>query len=165
MGIRLRFIVFFILSGFFIWLDQITKKMAVKHLMHQSEKVLIPDILEFRYLENRGAAFGILQGGHILFYIVAVIVIVAIFYIIYRMPASKRFFPLFICLMFIFSGAIGNQIDRVLQGYVVDFIYFSFINFPIFNIADIYVSMATISLAILLIFVYKEEELRFVGLG
>jgi signal peptidase II len=66
-------------------------------------------------------------------------------------------------LVFIAAGAIGNLIDRVRLDYVVDFFYFSLINFPIFNVADIYVTFAAVVLVILLLFVYKEEDLEFLS--
>lgn len=61
------------------------------------------------------------------------------------------------------AGALGNFIDRTLQGYVIDFFYFKWINFPIFNVADIYVTTAVILLLVLVLFYYKEEELDFIG--
>ena len=67
--------------------------------------------------------------------------------------------PLRAVALFIASGAVGNMIDRVALGYVVDFFYFELIDFPIFNVADIYVTCATIILAILILFYYKDEEL------
>ena len=73
------------------------------------------------------------------------------------------YIKLHVALVFITSGAIGNLIDRVRLDYVVDFIYFSLINFPIFNVADIYVTLSTIYLVILLLFVYKESDLEFLS--
>ena len=70
--------------------------------------------------------------------------------------------PLFYILCFIFAGALGNFIDRVMYAYVVDFIYISLINFPIFNMADIYISIATTVLIVCLLFIYKEEDFRFI---
>ena len=72
----------------------------------------------------------------------------------------KRYF----LLVLIFSGAIGNMIDRIRLSYVVDFFYFVLIDFPIFNMADIYVSVACVLLAVLLLFVYKDEDLEFISL-
>ena len=64
-----------------------------------------------------------------------------------------------ITLVFLLSGAIGNFIDRMIRGFVVDFFYFSLIDFPIFNVADIYVTVSFVVLAVLILFVYKEEDL------
>ena len=66
-------------------------------------------------------------------------------------------------LSLIAAGAIGNMIDRIRFDYVVDFIYFVLINFPIFNVADIYVTVSTVALVVLLLFVYKENDLNFIS--
>lgn len=157
-----RFICFTIISILAICLDQLTKAAAVKYLMDDYFP-FIKNILEFVYTENRGAAFGILQGGKIFFYIVAIIVSIVIIRCIYIMPDSKRMLPLMFSLNFIFAGAWGNIIDRIYRSYVVDFIYFKPINFPVFNVADIYVSLAVVSLMFLLIFYYKEDEIEFLS--
>ena len=70
--------------------------------------------------------------------------------------------PLFYILCFIFSGAVGNFIDRVMYAYVVDFIYIRLIDFPIFNVADMYISIATAVLIICLLLLYKEEDFSFI---
>ena len=75
-----------------------------------------------------------------------------------KLPATRHFFWLNAVAVLFFAGAIGNFIDRVRQGYVVDFFYFSLINFPIFNVADIYVTAAAFLLIFLCLFYYKEED-------
>ena len=70
-----------------------------------------------------------------------------------------RFLPLQVCGVLVFAGAWGNCIDRLSHGYVIDFFYFILIDFPIFNVADIYVTVAAFVLVILLLFYYKEEDL------
>ena len=142
-----------------ILFDQWTKGLAVKHLMDQEPFVIIPDVFQLRYLENRGAAFGMMQGQQIFFVISALIAVSAILYIYFKMPWEKRFHPLRMVGICIGAGAIGNLIDRVILGYVVDFFYFELIDFPIVNVADIYVTCATIILALLILFYYKEDEL------
>lgn len=142
-----------------ILFDQWTKGLAVKHLMDQEPFVIIPDVFQLRYLENRGAAFGMMQGQQIFFVISALIAVSAILYIYFKMPWEKRFHPLRMVGICIGAGAIGNLIDRVILGYVVDFFYFELIDFPIFNVADIYVTCATIILALLILFYYKGDEL------
>ena len=72
-----------------------------------------------------------------------------------------RYLPLLLVCELIFSGAIGNFIDRVRQQYVVDFIYFSPIDFPVFNVADIYVTVGCALMVVLFLFYYKDEELGF----
>ena len=144
------------------FLDQYTKKLAVDHLMGKSPIVLIPGVFELRYVENRGAAFGMLQGGRILFFILTAVVLVGILYILKIIPMTKRFLPLALTLSLLFYGAVGNLIDRTLNGFVVDFLYFSLIDFPVFNVADIYVTVSAFLLMYLFFFFYQENELSFI---
>ena len=118
--------------------------------------------MEFYYSENTGAAFSILQGKQWFFYIITVLVLFVICYIVFKLPFEKKFMPLFYILCFIFSGAVGNFIDRVMYAYVVDFIYIRLIDFPIFNVADMYISIATAVLIICLLLLYKEEDFSFI---
>lgn len=140
-------------------LDQCTKRLAVAHLKDQEPMVIIENVFQLRYLENRGAAFGILQGQRIAFIVITLIVIAAVFYCYWNIPYTCRFRLLRIIMVFICAGAIGNCIDRSVQGYVVDFFYFILIDFPIFNVADIYVTCAAVALVLTILFYYKEEDL------
>lgn len=149
-------VVFFILL---ILLDQWTKSLAVTYLMNQEPFVIIPGVFQLRYLENRGAAFGMMQGQQTLFVIMAFLAFAFISYAYFKLPWKRRFHLLRLVGLMIAGGAFGNLIDRVTLGYVVDFFYFELIDFPIFNVADIYVTVATIALALLILFYYKEEEL------
>ena len=125
MNTKLRqFFIFFIGLGVSIGLDQFTKHLAVVHLKGQKPFVLIKGVFEFYYSENRGAAFGIMQGKQILFFIITAAVLLVVILALVRMPASRRYLPLTACLFLLASGAVGNMIDRVSQGYVVDFLYF-----------------------------------------
>ena len=144
-----------------ILLDQITKQMAVQALSGGRVIPVIDRVLELLYVENNGAAFGLLQNGHGLFYVITLIVCGGILYTMIRMPKTAHYRPLAWTLTFIFAGAVGNLIDRVSHHYVVDFIYFMPIDWPVFNVADIYVSCGTAVLVLLLIFVYKEKDLEF----
>lgn len=142
--------------------DQYTKNLAVNHLMNKEPVDLINGVLQFCYLPNgnTGAAFGMLQGQQWLFLLIAGVISLAMFVIIYNMPFDKKYYLLIVLMTLIISGGIGNMIDRIKQSYVVDFIYFYLIDFPIFNVADIYVSVGTALLVILIIFVYKEEDIK-----
>ena len=127
------------ISGILTILDQWTKQLAVIHLQNQPDFSLIPGVLSFHYLENRGAAFGVFQNRQILFLIMTTAILLFILYALWKMPQEKKYRPLRLLSYFITAGAIGNLIDRVRLGYVVDFIYFSLIDFPVFNVADILV--------------------------
>lgn len=154
------FLAFFLSTALLIWLDQWTKGLAVAHLKDQPEIVLIPGVFELRYLENRGAAFGMLQGQQIFFFAVAAAVFILVLYALCRMPFTKRYLPLGICMVLLLSGALGNMADRVSQQYVVDFFYFCLIDFPIFNLADCYVTVAAFLMVLLTLWYYKDEELE-----
>lgn len=150
-----------VLAVILIVFDQLMKHAAVVSLKDRPAKVLIDGVLELRYLENRGAAFGILQNAQVFFTIITIAFIAASVYIILRVPKNRFFLPLIICFTFLFSGAIGNFIDRTANKYVVDFIYFSIIDFPIFNVADIYVTLSVIAIFAMILFRYKDKDMEF----
>lgn len=143
-------------------LDQITKHLAVLHLKNQENFILIKGIMELEYLENHGAAFGILQNQQTLFLILFFVFLVAVGYAYVRMPKKKRYAALHLIALFIIAGGIGNQIDRILYGYVIDFFYFSLIDFPIFNVADIYVTVSIFLLILFILFYYKDEDFELI---
>ncbi|MDO4439315.1 MAG: signal peptidase II [Eubacteriales bacterium] len=146
-----------VLIGF----DQWTKKLAVEYLMNKPSIPLIKDVLELTYVENFGAAFGMMQGKHGFFTIIAICVTLFLLFAIAVIPLTKRYIPLMLSFVFIIAGALGNLVDRVLHTYVVDFIYFKLIDFPVFNVADIYISVSCAVLVLLVMFYYKDEELNF----
>lgn len=150
-----------VLMAVLVLIDQITKKLAIKHLKDKPDINLINGVFELKYLENRGAAFGMMQNQKVLFIIMAAIMLFVVMYILIKLPDSKRHIPLEICMIMIGAGAIGNLVDRCINTYVVDFFYFVLINFPIFNVADIYVTVSCAILIIVVLFVYKEEDLAF----
>lgn len=149
------------LIGFVILvgLDQWTKGLAVKHLMNRPPFVIWDGVFELLYSENRGAAFGMMQGKQFFFFLIALVVLAAVAYLLWKMPVTERYMPMAVCLMMVSAGAVGNMIDRIGQGYVVDFLYFKLINFPIFNVADCYVTISAFLLILLVFFYYREEEM------
>lgn len=150
-----------VLTVILIALDQWTKALAISHLEGKEDVVLLPGVLQLHYLQNTGAAFSMLEGRTFVFYVLTPVLCVAILYVFFKAPLEKRFLPIHLCCVFLIAGAVGNYVDRLRFGYVTDFIYFSLINFPVFNVADIYVtgSMAIAMLAMLV--VYKEEDLEW----
>lgn len=143
-----------------VFLDQFTKHLVVLHLKDQPPYVLIKQVFQLEYLENRGAAFGVLQNQRIFFYISVIVITIAVIWFYRHVPMEKKYLPLRICAVLILSGAFGNCIDRVRLNYVVDFFYFKLIDFPIFNVADIYVTVAAFLLVILILIYYKEDDLE-----
>ena len=135
------------LIGFVILvgLDQWTKGLAVKHLMHQPPFVIWDGVFELLYSENRGAAFGMMQGKQFFFFLIALVVLAAVVYLLWKMPVTERYMPMAVCLMMVSAGAVGNMIDRI--------------NFPIFNVADCYVTISAFLLILLVFFYYREEEM------
>ena len=147
-----------ILLLFLVLLDQGTKYFAIRYLKGNSGFPLIKNVLMLRYLENRGMAFGLLQNQILFLVLICVVFFAAIIYLLIKIPATVYYRPLFFTAVVVFTGALGNFIDRVFRGYVVDFIYFSLIDFPVFNVADIYVTCGIVALVFLMFFRYKEED-------
>jgi signal peptidase II len=146
-----------------IALDQFTKYLAVVHLEGKESIVIIPKVLELTFLKNSGAAFGILQNQKVFFVMIAIMILVVIAYVLFRIPNEKKYIIMQVILVMIASGAAGNMIDRIRNDYVVDFISFVIINFPIFNVADIYVTVSTILFIVLFLFYYKEKDFDFLS--
>jgi signal peptidase II len=146
---------YYLIAIFIILIDQVTKWLIVTK-MHLGESIpVINDILYITSHRNRGAAWGILQGQMWLFYVITVIVIVAIVYYIQKEAKGK--WLLGVSLAFMLGGAIGNFIDRLFRKEVVDFIhtYIFGYNFPVFNIAD---SALVIGVVLLMIQMLHDEK-------
>ena len=147
----MKYIIMIIL-GFII--DRITKVYAINNFINSPYE---GSLLNFTYLENRGAAFGILQDSRIFFIILTIVIVGYLLY--YFIKNYRTNMPILnLALAFIISGALGNFYDRLLNGYVVDFIEFAFVNFPIFNFADILVTVGSILVIIYLIFFEESEK-------
>ena len=144
-----------------IFFDRLTKYLAVTYLKGSEGITLIENGLRLQYLENHGAAFGILQNRQFVFWILSAAFIVLAILFFRKVPKNRYYRPLNICVTVLLAGAIGNFIDRIVNQYVVDFIYFQVIDFPIFNVADIYVTLSVIFLLILILFHYKEGDFFF----
>ena len=161
---KVKLLIFdFMLLILLVCVDQFTKYAAVLKLKNQPAFNIIDGVLEFNYLENRGAAFGMLQNQKSFFVFVAVIFLGVIIYVLTKTPDDKKYTKLHFLLVMIAGGAIGNMIDRLKLDYVVDFIYIVLINFPIFNVADMYVTFSTVILIIKILFVYNENDFHFLS--
>ncbi|MBO4934660.1 MAG: signal peptidase II [Clostridia bacterium] len=149
-------LLFFLLSAALVATDQITKALAVAYLKPVTTVPIIRDVLHLTYRENTGAAFSILNGFRWGFVILAVIVCGIVIYInVSRKIDSKLFYASSILVV---AGAIGNVIDRIATGAVVDFIDFRLIDFPVFNFADICLTVGVAMLFIYFLFFYGKEK-------
>ena len=135
-----------------IVLDQLVKSYVVQNIALGEVKTWIPNLVSLTYLQNRGAAFSMLQDQQLLFAVITLVVVVgAIWYLHKHMEDS---FWMVLGLTLIIAGGLGNFIDRISQGFVVDMFHLDFINFAIFNVADSYL---TVGVIILLLAMLKEE--------
>ena len=158
-------LIFWLGSVCLLLLDQWTKYLACIHLKDRIPVSVIEDVFCLQYLENRGAAFGILQGQKVFFVLITLVFLFLVFWIYHCLPADRRFYPVYVTMMLLLSGAVGNFIDRIFRNYVVDFFYFELINFPIFNVADMFVSIACVVGAVLILFSnkYKDDDFSFLS--
>ncbi|MGT2963911.1 signal peptidase II [Streptococcus acidominimus] len=136
-----------------IALDQWVKAWTVARLALNEQRTFIPKLLNLYYLRNYGAAYSILQNQQWFFTVVTLVVMsVAIWYFIKHIKGSLW---LLSSLSLVIAGGIGNFIDRLRLGYVVDMFHLDFIDFPVFNVADM---CLTVGVAILFIYMMKEEK-------
>jgi lipoprotein signal peptidase len=144
-----------------VGIDQGIKYWVKIALMNKEPFIIIPNVLNLQYCENSGAVWGIMSGKVDFLKILTLIILIAIVFFYFKIPTGKKYNILKILSVFIVAGAIGNLIDRFVLGYVVDFIYFEIINFPLFNFADSCLTVSSILLFILALFYYKEEDFAF----
>lgn len=141
-----------LISAGLISVDQVTKYLATLFLAGQGGVTFIPGILELRYARNQGAAFNMLTGYRWLLVILTAAALAVVLYILltHRLRYKSQQFS----LILIFSGGVGNLVDRILHGYVVDFFHTVFIEFPIFNVAD---SFIVVGVVVLLVCIFWQE--------
>lgn len=143
-----------VLSFIIIFLDQLSKNYAIKALKGSPARVIIPNWLKFTYVENYGAAFGILKDRKTFFIIITLVVIIIVSFFLFKYYHRINTFTK-IAFSLLLAGAVGNLIDRIRFGYVVDFIsvrLFNVYDYPVFNIADISIVLGTIIVVILILF-------------
>ncbi len=141
--------------------DQIVKYYASVMLDNSSSIIIYDGVLQLTYLKNYGGIFGVLQNQTIFIMFIVSVLVMIIIYLLTRLPDKPKFNVMHMLLSCLLAGSLGNLIDRIRFGYVIDFIYFIGIDFPIFNGADILISLSTVILLLLLVFYYKEKDLEF----
>lgn len=141
-----------------VLLDRVTKTWAVGALRGKDAIGIIPGALELTYVENRGMAFGLFQNRRWVFLVITVVVLAVVLYLYLRMSTARRYLLMRVSLLLLAAGAVGNFIDRLIQSYVIDFIYFSLIDFPVFNVADIYVTVSGFLIAFLVLFIFRDAD-------
>lgn len=140
----------FVIIAFIVLFDQLTKIWAASFLQGRDSLVLLKGVFQFTYLENRGAAWGMLADSRWVFMLLSTVAILfMIAYLIYTRKNRPILLTLSLC-MFI-GGGIGNMIDRVRLGYVVDFLDFNLIHFPIFNVADSFITVGAVLIILYLV--------------
>ena len=144
-----------VLTVIILILDQGTKIWAARFLSSRP-LILIPGVLELTYIENKGAVWGLMQGWRIVF-LLATFIFLCVIILFYIKKHNNMSILTRIIVSLLFSGAVGNLIDRVFLGYVRDMIYFSLINFPVFNIADSAITIAACLLVIETFFVKRQK--------
>ena len=139
-----------------VCIDLLSKHLAVFYLKGAESLPVIHNVINFTYVENTGAAFSMLRGMQPLFVVLTLVAVLVMMYLILHSKSRNK--ALIWGLAFATAGGIGNLIDRVKQGFVIDFIDLKFVNFAIFNLADIFVSTGTVLLFIYLLFYANKEK-------
>lgn len=139
-------------------LDQITKYLAKVYIkpLEFNTIPIIKNIFHLTYVENRGAAFSMLQNHRWFFISLTIVFVIIATIYIYKNRKLNRLW--IISITIVLGGAIGNLIDRVILGYVIDFFDFRIINFAVFNIADCAVTIGSIIMAYYILFIYDEKS-------
>lgn len=142
-------------------IDQITKYFIYTNMTpYKDEKKVLGNALVIYFIKNTGAAWGSLSNKTIFLLVISILLVILLSYVYHNATKYPHLKAARICIVFIIGGAIGNMIDRIRFHYVVDFIYVKLINFPIFNFADICVTVCMFILLFLFIFKYKSEDIE-----
>ena len=148
-----------IFTAVLIIIDRISKIMAAKYLVGKGTVVIIPHLLGLQYLENTGMAFSMLSGKTVFLAVVTSLALAVMAYFLFIKRIGQPFERF--CFILIFAGGAGNLIDRIFQGYVIDYFEFLFMDFAIFNVADVYVCIGVGLYALYVFYTeyFKKEKL------
>ena len=151
----MQFLIFTLFAACIVAADQVTKYLTVANIALYEDVEFIPGILGLTYVQNTGAAFSSFEGQQWLFALIFAIFTGAILYEYFKKPQPFSKFERW-CIAAIYGGALGNMIDRVRLGYVVDMLETRFMVFPVFNVADCFITCGCIAIMISLILFNKE---------
>ena len=149
--LRGNFMTITIIVFLIVLLDQISKYFANVYLNGNDAYQFIPNLLSFQYHENKGAAWGMLADHRWVFMLISTLAIIGIIVFLILTKQEKQSFLFRLSLSFFVGGGIGNMIDRIFLGYVIDFLKFEFIDFPIFNVADSFITCGAFLMILTLI--------------
>lgn len=143
-------------------LDRVAKYFVI-HNCKEDNYILLENGLEITYLENYGGALGILNNQRFFFIFISGLFVCLIVFFICVLPGKPNFRSLNIWLTFILAGTASNMLDRIIYGYVLDYIYISKIEFPVFNLSDIWISFGAIFTILIVLFKLKEKDFEFLN--
>lgn len=144
-----------VFAGLIVAADQLTKYLVVARIPLYTTVDVLPGLFSLTYVQNDGAAFSMLEGQQWLFALIFLIFTVLLIWEFRKKTLPLKKFEYW-CIAAVYAGGLGNMIDRIRLGYVVDMIKTEFINFPVFNVADIFITCGCIALMVHLIFFNKE---------
>ncbi len=147
------------------FVDKYTKIWAINNIKDKENINIIDGVFELAYVENKGAAWGMFEGATLFFAIITIVVVLAVIWTFISLGKSKKDKLLKISLVVFTAGVLGNFYERMLYHKVVDMLHFYLIEYPVFNVADVFIVVSSIVVAVLLIFFYKEDELKFMKFG
>ena len=146
-----------VVAAFLTGLDQLLKALVVLKLKPAGIKMLIPGVLQLHYVENDGAMMGLFPGKTVLMAVLAVIMLAVMLYVIFAKKVTSK--VMYCALVCVFSGGLGNIIDRIFRGYVIDYIEVLFVNFYVFNFADCLITVGAFTILIFeLVSIVSEQK-------
>lgn len=150
----MHFLYYCLFAGAIVAADQITKYLVAANIPLQGSVPLLPGIVKLTYVQNTGAAFSSFQGMQWLFGLIFLLFTLAVLYEYFKRPMAFTAFERW-CIAAIYAGGLGNMADRLRLGYVVDMICTEFMDFPVFNVADCFITCGCIGVMVSLAFFNK----------
>lgn len=151
----MQFLFYTLFAAAAVVLDQVTKYLTVAHIPLGESVTFLPGVLELTYVQNDGAAFSSFRGRQGMFLLIFVVFTGIVLYEYFRKPMAFTKFERW-CIAAIYAGGIGNMIDRIRQGFVVDMFETVFMEFPVFNVADIFITCGCALIMVHLAFFNKK---------